>query len=224
MVLPGEDHGPWFGDAEALLGTIESFVKDVRNDEADLDRVLATVLFTDIVGSTGKAAELGDGAGESCWTTITPVVRGPSAATAAERSIRPVTASWRRSTGRRERSGARTRWWGRSRPRHRDPRRPAHGRVSSWSTSKVGGIAVHIGAGSGRSPGPSEVLVSQTVKDLVAGSGLTFEDAGEHELKGVPDRWHLYRVVTHEDDPEHPVREERRLHARLPGRRDGPTI
>ena len=60
---------------------------------------------------------------------------------------------------------------------------------------KVGGIAVHTGARVGALAGPSEVLVSQTVKDLVAGSGLTFEDAGEHELKGVPDRWHLYRVV-----------------------------
>ena len=57
------------------------------------------------------------------------------------------------------------------------------------------GIAVHIGARVSALAGPSEVLVSSTVKDLVAGSGLTFEDAGEHELKGVPDRWRLYRVV-----------------------------
>ena len=60
---------------------------------------------------------------------------------------------------------------------------------------KVRGIAVHIGARVGALAGPSEVLVSQTVKDLVAGSGLSFEDAGEHELKGVHERWHLYRVV-----------------------------
>ena len=59
----------------------------------------------------------------------------------------------------------------------------------------VRGIAVHIGARVAALAGPSEVLVSSTVKDLVAGSGLAFEDAGEHELKGVPDRWHLYRVV-----------------------------
>ncbi len=59
---------------------------------------------------------------------------------------------------------------------------------------KAGGIAVVIGARVGALAGPSEVLVSQTVKDLTAGSGLTFEDAGEHELKGVPDRWRLYRV------------------------------
>ena len=60
----------------------------------------------------------------------------------------------------------------------------------------VRGIAVHIGARVGALAGPSEVLVSQTVKDLVAGSELSFEDAGEHELKGVPDRWRLYRVVS----------------------------
>lgn len=61
---------------------------------------------------------------------------------------------------------------------------------------KVGGIAVLIGARVGALAGPSEVLVSSTVKDLVAGSGLVFEDAGEHELKGVPDSWHLYRMVS----------------------------
>ena len=60
----------------------------------------------------------------------------------------------------------------------------------------VAGLGVTIGARVGAMAGASEVLVSQTVKDLVAGSGLTFEDAGEHELKGVPDRWHLYRVAT----------------------------
>ena len=59
----------------------------------------------------------------------------------------------------------------------------------------VRGIAVHIGARVAALAGPSEVVVSQTVKDLAAGSGLIFEDAGEHELKGVPDRWHLYRVL-----------------------------
>ena len=60
---------------------------------------------------------------------------------------------------------------------------------------KIGGIAVHIGARVGALAQPSEVLVSSTVKDLVAGSGLTFEDAGEHDLRGVPDRWRLYRVI-----------------------------
>jgi class 3 adenylate cyclase len=60
---------------------------------------------------------------------------------------------------------------------------------------KAGGIAVTLGARIAGLAEPSQVLVSQTVRDLVAGSGLVFEDAGEHELKGVPDRWRLYRVV-----------------------------
>jgi class 3 adenylate cyclase len=60
---------------------------------------------------------------------------------------------------------------------------------------KVGGIAVNIGARVGGMADPSEVLVSSTVKDLVAGSGLVFQDRGEHALKGIPDRWHLYGVV-----------------------------
>ena len=68
------------------------------------------------------------------------------------------------------------------------------GEVETIET-KAGGIALHIGARVGALARPSEVLVSSTVKDLVAGTGLAFEDAGEHELKGVPDRWHLYRVV-----------------------------
>jgi class 3 adenylate cyclase len=69
------------------------------------------------------------------------------------------------------------------------------GEDSRLADGKAGGIGVVIGARVGALAGPSEVLVSQTVKDLTAGSGLVFEDAGEHELKGVPDRWHLYRVL-----------------------------
>ena len=61
---------------------------------------------------------------------------------------------------------------------------------------KVGGLAVVVGSRIASMAGPGDVLVSQTVKDLTAGSGLVFDDAGEHELKGVPDRWRLYRVVT----------------------------
>jgi class 3 adenylate cyclase len=69
---------------------------------------------------------------------------------------------------------------------------------------KSGGIAVVIGSSVAAMAGPSEVLATQTVRDLTAGSGLTFEDAGEHELKGVPDRWHLYRVVTGLESPTFP--------------------
>jgi class 3 adenylate cyclase len=68
---------------------------------------------------------------------------------------------------------------------------------------KAGGIAVSLGARVAASAHPSEVLVSQTVKDLVAGSGLAFEDAGEHELKGVPDTWHLFRAAGWNANPQH---------------------
>jgi class 3 adenylate cyclase len=69
-------------------------------------------------------------------------------------------------------------------------------RLDSNQDQLIQRLAVHIGARVAALAAPSEVMVSQTVKDLVAGSGLTFEDSGEHELKGVPDRWHLYRVVS----------------------------
>lgn len=66
---------------------------------------------------------------------------------------------------------------------------------NNWIDGKYGGLAVTIGARVSALGGPSDVLVSQTVKDLVAGSGLSFEDAGRHELKGVPETWHVYRAM-----------------------------
>jgi class 3 adenylate cyclase len=163
--------------------------------EAELDRALATVLFTDVVGSTEKAAELGDRrwkelvqehhrrvrgqlaryrgvevdtAGDGFFATFD----GPARAVRCARSIVDAVAP----LGIEVRAGVHT------------------GEVETIDR-KVGGMAVVIGARVGASAGPSEVLVSQTVKDLVAGSGLGFEDAGKHELKGVPDRWRLYRVT-----------------------------
>ncbi len=194
IVLPGDVHTVWFGPAEAELDAVETFVKDVRHEEAELDRVLATVLFTDIVGSTQKAAELGDKgwkdllerhhsavramigryrgteidtAGDGFFATFDGPARGVRCAQAIGEVVHPL--------GLEIRAGLHT------------------GEVE-LSGDDVHGIAVHIGARVGALAGASEVLVSSTVKDLVAGSGLTFEDAGEHELKGVPDRWHLYRV------------------------------
>ena len=73
--------------------------------------------------------------------------------------------------------------------------RGIHTGECEFINDKIGGIAVTIGARISAMAGPSEILISETVKDLVAGSGLAFEDAGEHELQGIPDRWHLYRVV-----------------------------
>ena len=193
--LPGDDHIPWIGDQRPIIEEIQRFVRDVRDEEAELDRVLATVLFTDIVGSTEKAADLGDRRWSELLQDHHTRVRGLLARYRGTRSTPPATGSWPPSTVRLGRSVA------------RPPRRPPCATSASRSApglhtgecemvdDKVRGIAVHTGARVASLAGPGEVLVSQTVKDLVAGSGLTFEDAGEHELKGIPDRWRLYRVV-----------------------------
>jgi class 3 adenylate cyclase len=194
--LEGSEHLPWGGDSGALVQEIERFLASIRTEEAEFDRVLATVLFTDIVGSTEQAA----GAGDRAWhellerhhaTVRAMLVRyhgrevdtagdgffatfdGPARAIRCARAIIEAV----RVLGIEVRAGLHT------------------GEVNAIG-DHVRGIAVHIGARVGEFAGASEVFVSHTVKDLVAGSGLTFEDAGEHELKGVPDRWRLYRVVS----------------------------
>ena len=193
--FPGEDHFFWVGKQDELLDEMQRFVAGVRSDEADLDRMLATVLFTDIVGSTARAAELGDRgwrelqerhhgtvrallgrfrgrevdtAGDGFFATFDGPARAVRCAQEICASVRDLDLEVR--------AGVHT------------------GEVEKFD-QKVGGIAVNVGARVAALAGPSEVLVSQTVKDLVSGSGLVFEDAGEHQLKGVPDSWRLYRAV-----------------------------
>jgi len=191
----GEDFF-WYTPADAIQREIGNFLSTLHAEQAVFDRVLATVLFTDIVGSTERAASIGDGAWKALLARHHEVVRaligryrgqevdtagdgflatfdGPARAIHCARAIVEAI----RDLGLEIRAGL-------------------HTGECELMDGKVGGIAVHIGARVGALAGPSEVLVSQTVKDLVAGSGLVFEDAGEHELKGVPDRWHLYRVMT----------------------------
>ena len=160
-----------------------------------VDRVLTTVLFTDIVGSTERAAEIGDASWKGLLRHHHELVRRQLAAhqgverdTAGDgffvtfdgpaRAVRCALAigSALRELGLEIRAGVHT------------------GEVE-LTDDGVRGIAVHIGARVAAIAEASQVLVSSTVKDLVAGSGLLFDDAGEHELKGLPDRWHLYRVV-----------------------------
>ena len=193
--LPGDEHAPWLGDRDRVLDELHRFIASIRTEEAALDRVLATVLFTDIVGSTDRAAALGDRAwgevlerhhdlvramltryrgqevdtaGDGFFATFDGPARAAKCARAIIEGVRPL--------GIEVRAGVHT------------------GEVETIA-GKIGGMGVVIGARVGAKAQGSEVLASQTVKDLSAGSGLMFEDAGEHELKGVPDRWHLYRVV-----------------------------
>jgi class 3 adenylate cyclase len=182
----------WIEEPEPLVRAIEAFLLSVHDQEEDLGRVLATVLFTDIVGSTETAYQLGDRAWkdvvERHHTTTRALLtryRGQEVDTAGDgffasfdgpaRAIRcaqAITAAVG-SLGLAVRAGLHT------------------GEVETVD-GKLGGIAVSIGARVGALAQPSEVLVSETVKDLVAGSGLEFHDRGTYQLKGVPGDWHLY--------------------------------
>lgn len=189
------DFPPYLGERDANVTAVQEFLAELHATEADLDRVLATVLFTDIVDSTVQGAAMGDRAwrnvrerhdeivranlvrfrgkeiktmGDGFLATFNGPARGVRCAQTIAKAVVPL--------GIEIRAGLHT------------------GEVA-LDGEDVTGIGVAIGARVGAKAGSSEVLVSQTVKDLVAGSGLAFDDAGEHELKGVPDRWRLYRVV-----------------------------
>ena len=191
--FPGRDHMPWLGDQGAILDEIEEFLTGVR-PHPSLDRVLATVLFTDIVGSTERAAELGDRRWKDLLDRHNALVRtelgrfrgrelgtagdgflatfdGPARAIACAASIRDQV----RVLGLEIRAGL-------------------HTGELELDGSEIRGIAVHTGARVAAKAGPGEVLASSTVRDLVAGSGLEFEERGTHELKGVPGEWMLYAV------------------------------
>jgi class 3 adenylate cyclase len=191
--LPGEDHSAWMGDRDALLDEVEQFLTGRRHPQ-EPERVLATVLFVDIVGSTERAAALGDSSsrklleafyakvrevlqqyhGREISTTgdgLLAVFDGPARAIRCAGAIRDAVRSLDLAvrcglhTGECERVG-----------------------------NDLAGIAVHIGARVAALAPPGEVLVSQTVRDLVAGSGLVLEDRGTHALKGVPNEWRLFRA------------------------------
>lgn len=188
--LPGIDHGPLF-NADGILDEVEEFLTGIR-PVAEPDRVLATVMFTDIVGSTERDAQLGDRrwrelveAHQLAVRTQLDRARGREIKTTGDgflatfdgpaRAIRCGQAIIEdvRSLG-------------------LDLRVGLHSGEIEIMGQDIGGIAVHIASRVGSLAGAGEVLVSETVKGLVAGSGIAFDDRGEHELKGVPDRWRLF--------------------------------
>ncbi len=193
--LAGQDHFPYLGDADVVVEEIREFLTGVRV-APEPDRVLATVLFTDIVSSTKRATELGDRVWRDLLDQFRAVVReqlhrfrghevntrgddflatfdGPARGIRCALAITSAAAELRVEV----RSGLHT------------------GEVELMGAD-IGGIAVHTGARVSALARPGEVLVSRTVVDLVAGSGIAFTDRGEHELKGVPGRWQLFAVDT----------------------------
>jgi pimeloyl-ACP methyl ester carboxylesterase len=191
--LPGIDHLPFADNAEHVLREIRSFLGELPT-EAEPDRVLATVVFADIVGSTERAVALGDrrwrellggfhtavrrevgrfrgreidSAGDGVLAAFDGPARAVRAACAVGEAVRPLGVTVRAGV---------------------------HTGECEVLGNKLAGIAVHIGARVASVAGPDEVLVSSTVRDLVAGSGLAFADRGLHTLKGVPGDWHLFAV------------------------------
>ncbi len=191
--LPGDDHLPWVADQDAILDEVEEFLTGTRH-APEIDRVLATVMFTDIVGSTERAAELGDRRWrdllESHHTLVRKELerfRGKEIDTAGDGFLATFDGPARAIRCACAISGA-------VKQLGIGIRAGLHTGECEVMGEKVGGIAVHIGARVAAHAGPGEVLVSSTVKDLVAGSGIQFEDRGAHALKGVPGKWRLFAV------------------------------
>ncbi len=188
--LPGRDNLIWAGDQDGVVAEIQDFVTGIR-PAPDPRRVLATVMFTDIVGSTQLAAELGDGRWQGLLADHNRLVRrqierfgghevrvvgdgflatfdGPARAVRCALAIRDGV----RDLGLEIRAGL-------------------HVGEIELLPDDIAGLAVHIGARVSALAGPGEVLTSSTIKDLVVGSGLKFDDRGSHQLKGVPGEWRL---------------------------------
>ncbi len=193
LELPGEDHLPFAGDLDAMLDEVEEFLVGSRN-ASESERALATILFTDIVGSTAKAAELGDRRWRALLERHDAAVRrqlslhrgrevktmgdgflatfdGPARAIRCARAVQDDLAG----LGIEVRAGIHT------------------GEVELIGDD-VGGMAVNIGARIGALADAGEVLVSSTVRELVVGSGLEFEERGVEKLKGAPGEWRLFAI------------------------------
>jgi class 3 adenylate cyclase/pimeloyl-ACP methyl ester carboxylesterase len=192
--LPGEDSLYWVGDAGPMLGEIEEFTTGVRGGSGG-ERVLTTIVFTDIVGGTERAAELGDQRWRDLLDRHDNVVR---------REIRRFGGSERNRAG----DGFLATFVSPSaaisfadavvdavRVLGVELRVGIHAGEIEIRGNDVAGLSVHIGARVSALAGPSEVLVSSTLRDIVAGSGREFAARGEHALKGVPDLWRLYALV-----------------------------
>ena len=195
VAVPGRDDSPYTSDVDAIVDEVEAFLTGQRH-QPGLDRILSTVLFTDIVGSTTRLAEVGD----ARWSDL--LARHDDL---ARREIERHRGRYIDSAG----DGLLASFDGPARAVRCAQalgaalgdlglgiRAGCHTGEIELAGDRIRGLAVHIGARVGALAHAGEILVSATVKDLTAGSGLQFEDAGEHDLKGVPDRWRLYRVLS----------------------------
>jgi class 3 adenylate cyclase len=192
--LSGEDHLPWVGDVDAVLGEIEEFLTGIRT-QARADRVLATVLFTDIVGSTQRAAQLGDAAWKDLLKAHHLRVREGLARYAGREMRTTGDGFYALFEGPARAVRCALGLAGTLRPLGLEIRAGLHTGEIEVAGDEFEGLAIHIGARIAALAGPGEVLVSRTIRDLVVGSGLTFQDRGTHVLKGVPDKWQIFAAA-----------------------------
>jgi len=195
--LPGlRDAYTWADDAahELTIDETERFVSKLVVARGP-DRVLATILFTDIVGSTRKAADVGDSAWRELLACHHALVRGLLARHRGEELDTAGDGFFAAFDGPGRAIEAACAIRDEVRKLGLEIRAGLHTGECERVDGKLGGIAVSIGARISAAAAPGDVLVSGTVKDLVAGSGLAFEDRGAHELKGVPGEWRLYAVA-----------------------------
>ena len=192
--FPSDDHLPWGADADAILDEIEEFLTGERQGP-EPDRILATILFTDIVGSTDRAAELGDHRWRDLLENFYGVVRrelprfrGVEVNTAGDGMLATFDGPARGVRCARSIADA-------VRPLGVQVRTGLHTGECELIDDDVSGIAVHTAARVATLASPGEVLVSHTVKDLVSGSGIRFEPRGTHPLKGVPGEWPLFAAI-----------------------------
>ncbi|HYY32146.1 MAG TPA: adenylate/guanylate cyclase domain-containing protein [Gaiellaceae bacterium] len=191
--LDGVDHWPWLGDTDSVIEEIQEFLTGTR-ESPEPDRVLATVLFTDIVGSTERAVAVGDRRWRDVLEDHHAVVRselsrfrgreidtsGDGFFAIFDGPARAVRCACAIVEG--------------VKPLGLEVRAGLHTGECELIGEKVGGLAVHTCARVAAQAAPGEVLVSRTVKDLIAGSGIPFADRGIHRLKGIPDEWRLFAV------------------------------
>ena len=194
-VTPGNDHLLWIGDSDAVLDAIEEFTTGTA-PHREPDRVLATVLFTDIVGSTERAAELGDRRWRSVLADHDEIARTELARFGGRlvKTIGDGALATFDGPARGIRSACAIR--DAMRQLGIEIRAGLHTGECELIGQDIGGVAVHIAARVSSEAGPGEVLVSRTVKDLVAGSGVALADRGVHRLKGLAEDWQLYAVAS----------------------------
>jgi class 3 adenylate cyclase/pimeloyl-ACP methyl ester carboxylesterase len=193
--FPGEDHFPFYGDMESVVAEIRSFLATLP-EPGEADRMLATILVTDIVGSTRLAAELGDRRWRELLDRHDEVTRAALARFRGQmiRSTGDGVLAIFDGAARAVRCAAAIREG--LRPHGLDIRAGLHTGEVELRESGPDGIAVHIAARVGELAESGEVLVSQTVKDLTVGADLDFEPRGSHALKGVPGDWQTYAAVS----------------------------